>query len=161
MISSTSMKSARINIQACTQHSRLPVTKQLQPIRTSQLMFCTKNLKSGHHVFFTSYSTAMKWKTCWLKTKTLKSVTVNIHWWQETSAAVTIIRTLKSDSNQCAFHQSTQYYMVVGSKACQERSGAKHSAQNLLCLISYQVKQQGNNALDKQVVSWQGSPGRC
>ena len=34
--------------------TRLPIKQQLQPIRTSQLIFRVKDPKSGHHVFLTT-----------------------------------------------------------------------------------------------------------
>lgn len=38
---------------------------------------------------------------------------------------------LESGSNDCVFHQLTQYHIMVRLKVCEERSGAYISAQTL------------------------------
>ena len=65
-----------------TEGSQLPITKQLQPIRTSHLIFCAKNPNSGRHVFFTTYSIATEQQTGWPRTKPSKWVRTHIHRWR-------------------------------------------------------------------------------
>ena len=68
----TPLKRCSLQTNTHTEGSGLSVTKQLQPIRMSQLIFCMKILKSGHHDILTSYCIAMELKNSWFWTKPSK-----------------------------------------------------------------------------------------
>ena len=50
---------------ASTECSWLSFTQQLQPVKTSRLLFHLKNPESGSHLFPASWSVSMEWKIGW------------------------------------------------------------------------------------------------
>ena len=93
--------------------SGLPITWQLQPISTPQIMLCTKTLKSGLHGCLTKYCNRSKlflWilnKICTVSDSTYSVMARDVS--HNQGKQTTFIWMLGSDSNQCALHLSAQY----------------------------------------------------
>ena len=127
---------------------RLLVTKQLQPFRTSQSIFCTKTPEGGCHVLFLFFvlfyffcfphklhhsNRAKDWPTendiCKISNGACSLMLRGISW-NQMKPITMVCRMLESDSTRRAFHQSTQYHRVLRWKACEEGGEAWSSVRN-------------------------------
>ena len=96
-----------------------PVTRALQPIRTSQLIFCTKNPKSGCFVFLNEKLKISGWRAsidgviCPVQSNETNHNPLNA----------------ESGSHHRAFYRLTQYHVVVRPKAFEERGGSVCNAE--------------------------------